>query len=196
MSWIKVIGYDESEGQLRNLYKRVAGPGGKVDNVLQVHSLRPHTLAGHMTLYKNVLHHPDNVLPKWYLEAVGVYVSHINHCDYCIRHHLEGLRRLVGESRANAIWKAFAKDLPDGVFDTKELAGLRYARLLTKSDQQILEEEVAILRKSGFDDGEILEINQVVSYFNYVNRTVTGLGVTVDGDVLGLSPGGENWSHQ
>ena len=55
------------------------------------------------------------------------------------------------------------------------------------------------MRDEGWDDGEILEINQVVSYFNYANRTVNGLGVTTDGDVLGLSPNDsddpDNWGH-
>ncbi|MEL6676889.1 MAG: alkylhydroperoxidase, partial [Bacteroidota bacterium] len=48
--------------------------------------------------------------------------------------------------------------------------------------------------------GEILEINQVVSYFHYANRTVLGLGVNTQGEILGLSPSDddnhENWSHQ
>lgn len=55
------------------------------------------------------------------------------------------------------------------------------------------------LRDAGLNDGEILEINQVASYFAYVNRTVLGLGVTTAGDVLGLSPGeladASNWRH-
>ena len=44
------------------------------------------------------------------------------------------------------------------------------------------------MRAQGFGDGEILEINQVTSYFAYANRTVSGLGVNIDGEVLGLSP--------
>ena len=51
------------------------------------------------------------------------------------------------------------------------------------------------LRENGLNDGEILEINQVVSYFAYVNRTVLGLGVTTAGDQLGLSPGEADWRH-
>jgi uncharacterized protein YciW len=55
------------------------------------------------------------------------------------------------------------------------------------------------LKAAGFSDSEILEINQVVSYFNYANRTVLGLGVNLDGDILGLSPNDNddpaNWSH-
>ena len=48
MSWIKTIDYDEAEGRLKNLYTRVKGPNNNVDNVLKIHSLRPHTLEGHM----------------------------------------------------------------------------------------------------------------------------------------------------
>ena len=74
-----------------------------------------------------------------------------------------------------------------------------YAKKLTCDHFAIQEDDIHILRKNGFSDGEILEINQVVSYFNYVNRTVLGLGVNTDGDVLGLSPNesddANNWSH-
>ncbi|MCY3773899.1 MAG: alkylhydroperoxidase, partial [Gemmatimonadetes bacterium] len=40
-------------------------------------------------------------------------------------------------------------------------------------------------RDSGCSDGEILEVNQVVAYFNYSNRLLNGLGVTTDGDEIG-----------
>lgn len=56
------------------------------------------------------------------------------------------------------------------------------------------------LREAGYDDGEILEINQVAAYFAYVNRTVLGLGCSTEGDVLGLSPNRsdhpDDWSHR
>jgi uncharacterized protein YciW len=58
---------------------------------------------------------------------------------------------------------------------------------------------VADLRNAGYNDGEILEINQVVAYFAYANRTVLGLGCSTDGDIIGLSPNDSNnpddWSH-
>ena len=63
----------------------------------------------------------------------------------------------------------------------------------------ISQKDIEALRGVGYDDGEILEVNQLVSYFNYVNRTVVGLGVNTDGDILGLSPNESddpnNWSH-
>jgi len=55
------------------------------------------------------------------------------------------------------------------------------------------------LRTAGWNDGEILEINQVVAYFNYANRTVLGLGVHTGRDIIGLSPNNSDdpnsWNH-
>jgi uncharacterized protein YciW len=56
------------------------------------------------------------------------------------------------------------------------------------------------MRRQGLSDGEILEVNQVVAYFAYANRTVLGLGVTTEGDTLGLSPSAsdrpDDWHHR
>ena len=45
---IRAIPYDASAGNLRRLYDRIKGPGNNVDNVIIAHSLRPHTMQGHM----------------------------------------------------------------------------------------------------------------------------------------------------
>ena len=43
------------------------------------------------------------------------------------------------------------------------------------------EVDVQRLRDVGFDDTAILDICQVVSYYNYVNRLADGLGVELEG---------------
>ena len=201
MSWIETIPYAAAEGKLRALYDRVKGPNAHIDNILRVHSLRPHTLQGHMMLYKNVLHHSENQLPKWLLETLGVYVSLLNHCAYCVDHHFQGLRTLLcDEPRARAIREALEQEAFDPVFDAREQALLAYAKRLTQTPPQVTEAEIETLREAGLDDGMILEANQVVSYFAYANRTVLGLGVTTDGDILGLAPSDtddpDNWHHR
>ena len=201
MPWIETIPFEKATGRLRAVYARLKGPGGEIDNIMQVHSLRPHTLTGHMMLYKNVLHHSGNALPKTLLETLGVYVSLLNACTYCVEHHFVGLRALLGDdTRAQAIRNALETNAFDGVFDERERAALRYAERLTRAPAALDADAVAALRKTGFSDGEILEINQVVSYFAYANRTVLGLGVTTDGDILGLSPSDsdnpDNWHHR
>lgn len=201
MSWIKTIKFEDAKGRLRKLYEKVTGPNNNVDNVLSIHSLRPHTLVGHMSLYKNVLHNSNNTLPKWYLESLGTFVSHLNQCDYCVMHHASGLKRLLKEdpSKFDEIIDGIKNNNVIPSLDERLNAGFEYAKNLTFNLNKISETDIENLRKVGFDDGEILEINQVVSYFNYVNRTVVGLGVNTDGDILGLSPNDsddpKNWSH-
>ncbi len=201
MSWIAVVAYDDADDRLKRLYDRVAGPGGNVDNIMAMHSLRPHTMEGHMALYKNVLHHSANTVPVWFLETLGVWVSSLNRCSYCVEHHYAGLRRLLrDDARADALRAAIdAGELDAAPLDSTHKVAMQYAEKLTVSPAEVTETDVRQLRDAGFSDGEILEINQVCAYFSYANRTVLGLGCSTDGDILGLSPGNvedpDSWQH-
>ena len=199
MTWIKTIKPEQAEGRLKQAYDRVSGPQEQVDNILMAHSLRPHSLVGHMALYKNVLHHLSNTLPKVLLEALGVYVSMLNGCDYCVQHHARGMSRLLDDqSRADKILEALAAADPGLVYAKKEALLFDYAETLSQRPAEISMAHIEALRAAGFDDGEILEANQVIAYFSYANRTVLGLGVSANGEELGLSPGSsesEDWNH-
>jgi uncharacterized peroxidase-related enzyme len=200
MTWISTIAYEDADGALKKLYDRIKGPDNNVDNIMLAHSLRPHSMEGHMSLYKYVLHHPRNTLPKSYLETVGVWVSLLNECRYCVEHHFGGLSRLLkDDARAGAIRQALEQRNLEQAFEGKDLAGLRYAEKLTTSAASVTREDIDSMRKAGLDDGQILEINQVTAYFSYANRMVLGLGINTEGDIVGLSPGDDldpdNWSH-
>ncbi|TDI69846.1 MAG: alkylhydroperoxidase, partial [Bacteroidetes bacterium] len=161
MSWIETIPYERSSGRLRKSYNRIKGPDGYIDNIMMLHSLRPHTLDGHMQLYKNVLHHSANEIPKSMLETVGIYVSLLNRCDYCVEHHFHGLRRMLNDDkRADAIRASLESgDLP-AAFDPQEEAILDYVKVLTETPDKLAKENIELLRAIGVSDGEILEINQ------------------------------------
>jgi len=200
MTWIDTVPFEESTGRLRTLYERIKGPDGQLDNIMKAHSLRPHSMEGHMALYKNVLHHSGNHLPKWFLETLGVYVSMLNECDYCVDHHAEGLRRLLADdTRADEIRVALTRGEFGDVFSDGEASALAYAHCLTQEPSAVTASTLDELRGRGYDDGMILEINQVCAYFAYANRTVLGLGCSSDGEVLGQSPGSTDdpgdWSH-
>ena len=55
-AWIRMIPLSEATGLLKTLYDKVTTPHGTVDNVMRAHSLRPHTMDGHVVLYRSVLH--------------------------------------------------------------------------------------------------------------------------------------------
>jgi uncharacterized peroxidase-related enzyme len=201
VTWIKHVSYEDAEGQLRKLYDRLKGTDNNIDNIMLAHSLRPHTMEGHMALYKQVLHHPRNKISRWFLEALGIYTSIVNKCHYCIEHHFQGMQRVLeDEARAQALRMALLSGQFSPEFNDKEAAALAYARKLTEAPGAMEADDVAALREAGWEDGEILEINQVTAYFNYANRTVLGLGINTDGDVLGLSPSDstdtDNWNHR
>ena len=201
MSYIDVIDPLDAQGRLQKIYGLVSDPDGQVDQVLQAHSLRPHTLEGHMALYKAVLHHSANKLPEWFLEAVGVLVSRLNACAYCDVHHTAGLARLLEQKGLDfaAYDQALNQPNPGAPFSPREQAALDYVAKLTYAPAGIEEADINFLRQHDMSDGQILELNQVASYFAYANRTVSGLGVSTDGEKLGLSPqsgeGKEAWQH-
>ena len=201
MSWIDTIAYEKADSKLKALYDRVKGPNNNVDNIMMMHSLRPHSMEGHMAIYKYVLHHRDNTIDKWFLETLGVWVSTLNKCDYCVEHHFAGLKRLLNDDeKATQIRSAIdTNNIENAPLENRQKTAMEYARKLTNNPGSIREESIEKLRADGFTDGEILEINQVCAYFSYANRTVLGLGCSTEGDVLGLSPNNNDdpndWGH-
>ena len=191
-AWIEMIADEKADEALRRVFDTARAPSGNLDNVMRVHSLRPHTMLGHLALYRSVLHHEGNSLPTWFLEVVGSYTAWLNLCDYSFTNHWTNARHLIGdEQRSDEIGAALKADRPEAAFEGKELALLRYTRKLTLSPQDMVEADVAALRAAGAEDGEILEVNQVCGYFNYVARCLNGLGVSLKGDIVGYYGFGE-----
>lgn len=185
-AWIKMISDEDADEQLLETLKLARTPHGTVDNVMRVHSLRPNTMKGHVVLYRAALHDDTNTLPTWLQETISSYVSILNKCPYSLANHWANARHLIDDdARADAIEAALQADAPERAFDGAELAAMHYTRKLTLSPADMVESDVEQLRTAGYDDGEILEINQIIGYFNYVNRLLNGLGVSTDGDIVG-----------
>lgn len=185
-AWIKMLSDDEADGPLREALDFARTPHGTVDNVMRVHSLRPQTMNGHVVLYRACLHDDANTIPMWFQEVISSYVSTLNRCAYSYANHWSNARHLIGdEIRADAVEAALEARHPEEAFDGKELALLRYTEKLTLRPGDMTKSDVEALRNAGADDGEILEANQIIGYFNYANRLLNGLGVTTDGDVVG-----------
>ncbi len=95
-------------------------------------------------------------------------------------------RRLINDkARSDAIYDALKDHAPEREFEGKQLALLNYAKKLTENVAKIDVSDMEPMRTAGCTDGEILEVNQVVAYFNYSNRVLNGLGVTTEEDVIG-----------
>ncbi|QKK02789.1 MAG: peroxidase-related enzyme [Pseudomonadota bacterium] len=187
MSWIRSITADRADEALARRYERLAGDRGQLDHILLVHGLLPHTLDGHMALYRSVLHHPRNPLHARLAEAIGIRVSLINGCDYCVAHHSRGLRAACDSGTAARCIQALRDGRFEPAFTAAEAAALRYADRLTRSPATVELADIERLRAHGWNDAAILQINQVAAYFGYANRVVLGLGVKLEGG-MGVDP--------
>ena len=185
-AWIRMLSDEEASDDLRDALALARTPHGTVDNVMRVHSLRPSTLRGHVVLYRATLHDDANTLPAWLQECIASWVSILNDCPYALANHWANARHLIGDAeRADRIEAALAARRPEDAFEGRELALMRYAEKLTLRPGDMERADVEALFAAGLDDGEVLEANQIVGYFNYVNRCLNGLGVTTEGDVVG-----------
>ncbi len=191
-AWIEMISDEDADGDLKDALDLSRTPHGTVDNVLRVHSLRPNTMRGHILLYRAALHDDTNILPVWLQETIGSYVSLLNECNYSYANHWSNAKHLIGDdARADKFEQCLQRRAPQDMFEGSELAFLQYAEKLTLTPSEMVEEDVARMKRLGITDGEILEANQIIGYFNYANRCLNGLGVTPDGDVIGYYTGTE-----
>ena len=54
---------------------------------------------------------------------------------------------------------------------------LDFAKKLTLSSKEMSRKDVDKLREHGFDDRDILDLAQLIGYFNYSNRVMDSLGI-------------------
>ena len=108
---------------------------------------------------------------------IAIVVSQTNNCRYCVTHHGEAL---LAHEHDQALIRSLTRDITSANITAKDLAMLQYTAKLTRSPGSVSESDVDEVRRAGFADEEILRINLIASYFNFANRIVSGLGVSLE----------------
>ncbi len=174
MAWIEIIDEADAEGDLKEIYDDIAVRRGKLSNIMRIHSLNPPTMRAHLELYLKVVFGTSN-LRRAERELIATVVSATNGCPYCVNHHAEALNFYWKDdariAQAKRDWRML--DLPE-----KTRAMLAYAVQLTEAPATVTEADIEALRAAGLSDKDILDVNLIASYFNFVNRIASGLGVT------------------
>jgi uncharacterized peroxidase-related enzyme len=93
-------------------------------------------------------------------------------------HHGAGLLRLTNDE---ALVEQLKVDWRQAHLSPADYAMLAYVEKLTLRPWEMVEADVNALRQAGFSDSAILDINQVASYYAFVNRLADGLGVELEG---------------
>ena len=76
--------------------------------------------------------------------------------------------------------EALKQDYKSAPITPRQRTLLDYADKLTREPWAMTEDDLTPLREAGLNDRGILDLNQAVAYFAYVNRVADGLGVVVD----------------
>ncbi|MBU2494312.1 MAG: peroxidase-related enzyme [Bacteroidetes bacterium] len=173
MAWIKIIDEQHAEGKLKEVYEEITSARGKLSNIMKIHSLNPQAMKEHMDLYLSVMFSQSG-LRREDCELIAVVVSSANECGYCINHHAEALNHYWKDKEKI---KKVVEDYKQLDLSVKQMAMLSYAVKLTTMPNAVNENDIENLKLHDFTDENILNINLIVSYFNFVNRIVLGLGV-------------------
>lgn len=150
---------EEKLGVVNNLFK-----------VLPLNSIQFKAFLDFMYSLFNTKNTYLNVIEK---EMIGLVVSSINCCNYCLTTHSDALRGLTKDP----VWvDQLTYNYRSAKLTDKQRALCDYAFRATKYADEITTKEVDLLRMVGFTDNEILEAAFVVGFFNYTNRWVSTIG--------------------
>ena len=94
-----------------------------------------------------------------------------------MEHHGAALHLITKDSN---LVESLKEDYQKVPLDDKERAILDYAVKLTKNPHSVTDKDVEVLKEIDCSDTEILDICQITSYFNFVNRMAEGLGVQLE----------------
>lgn len=187
--WIAVVSPEEADGELRATYDWQAARRGKPTEFTQLGSLYPPLVLERLRLYKTVEAVPSRLSPR--SRAYAAYVTSIlNRTRYCasggrlklLESGVEAvaLDRLATEFEGVRAAVAGGAPIPPelpAIGDERLDAIAAYALHLTLKPGAVSADRVEALRKAGLDDLDILDTNNIVAYYNYVNRVANGLGL-------------------
>jgi uncharacterized peroxidase-related enzyme len=179
MTRIKVIQHSEATGRLKEIYDDLVKKRGQLAEVHKIQSLRPESIVKHMDLYMEIMFSKSEI-SRAEREMMAVVTSVSNQCFYCQIHHSNAL---------NNYWKndgkieKLRKDYFEAELSEREFSLCLFAENLTLNPNELNESKIIDnLKKDGFSDAAILDATLVVSYFNFVNRMVLALGVSIEED--------------
>lgn len=172
MAYIPEVSEQQADAGLRRLYDQIRQEFGFVPHFWQAQGSRPDVVEASLQLWRSL--YQQGVLPRELKEKIGLVVSAANSDSYCIRTHMELLRRMgVSEDISQQlVLDHEAADAPEN-----EKALFRFAKKLTLTPFEVKEADVSELRRQGWDNAAILEVALVVSHFNFLNRMAAALGV-------------------
>lgn len=168
---------DEQYGIFNESVENMRKNWGFINNLFKILPLNPNQYVGFLN-FKNSLFDPDTCyLSNIDKEMIGIVVSSVNCCSYCLTSHGDILRGYTKDPQ----WvDKLSYNYRSAKLSSKQRALCDYAWFATTHPNEIDAAQVEGLRSVGFNDHEILEAAFVVGFFNYTNRWVSTIGAVAN----------------
>lgn len=174
MSWVAIIGWAEAEGKLKDAYDWQAASLGEPAEFTMLGSLYPEIVEERLRLYRAVENCPSS-LSQVERQSAAWVTSLLNGTAHCA----SGLKLKLTSLGMDPAAMASVEAGPDeaSLNDSRLEAICAHAAKLTTRPTEMTEADVQVLRGHGLDDLDVVDLNNMVSYYNYINRVVMGLGL-------------------
>lgn len=173
-AWVATVAPEAAAGRLKEAYDWQAERLGAPTEFTQLGSLHPDLVYERLRLYKTVEGVQSGLSESERLLVVYL-TSVLNDTPHCA----SGARvKLEAQGLDEALVAHVATGpLDPSTGDPRLDVILRYAGALTRAPGSITAADIDRLREVGLDDADIVALNDLTAYYNYVNRVATGLGL-------------------
>lgn len=160
--------------------ERTGAPDPRVVSIMTRH---PTAGTGWVKYWNALLY--DGLLPHTMKEMCRIFISMEHECGYCstVRSKVAQEEGLT-EEKVMALPQFETSDL----FDARERAALRYARLFKQGEHAIDDDKVYDDLKQQFSEEEIIELGQLCAQTDGVGKLVKSFNVMSWGEACELNP--------
>ncbi len=162
---------DALEPDIKGAFNHLLREDGFVPNVLKAYSFDAEKFRPFLKMYNNVML-MDSPLSTLEREMIGVVVSSINRCVYCLTTHGAAVRVLSGDP---ILGELLVQNYRAASLSPRHRAMLDFAAKMAEESYRITEADREALRKAGFDERAIWDITAVVGFFSMSNRMANAL---------------------
>jgi uncharacterized peroxidase-related enzyme len=171
--WIRTIAWEDAEGLLKEAYDWQAERLGEPTEFTMLGSLYPEVVMERLKLYRVAEGCPSS-LPQQERQLAAYVTSLLNGTTHCA----SGLRvKLASLDVDPAVQQAVEANPRQPSTGSERLDAIcSYAAIVTAAPATVSQADVERLRAVGLDDLDIVDLNNLVAYYNYINRVANGLG--------------------
>lgn len=181
MPWIHTVPWEQAEGELKEAYDWQAASLGEPAEFTMLGSLYPGIVAERLRLYRAVEHCPSQLTPIE-RQVVAFVTSLLNGTAHCA----SGSRLKLGSIGLDPEVQARIGADPGAPVtgDPRLDAICAHTKKLVLTPAAMEERDLQELRAHGLDDLDIVDLNNIASYYCYINRVVMGLGLRTTMDTV------------